>query len=704
MEDGESSFETDKIVRKWELDYTNLYACRNPSSFDNQFLSEISNLKDELERGMSNTAYCSNYMLNGDISIEEVQRVVDKAKLNKAVGVDELPNEVLKNPSMLNILHCLFQNCFQYGILPSTWSKSIIKPIPKSAFLDPRVPLNYRGISLISTVYKLYSGVLNDRLSNYLETYGVLVDEQNGFRKNRACIDHIYTITSVVRARLQEGKNTFACFVDFQKAFDWVNRDLLEYKLLCSGIDGKFYNAIKVLYKAPVACLQINNLRTSWFPTPFGVKQGDVLSPTLFALYVNDLAQEIKQVNLGIPIDDVNLSILLYADDIVLVAVNEINLQKMLNIMSLWCSKWQLVINSEKTQVLHFRKPCEQLSDHIFQFGIRPLKYATSYKYLGFVFNENMTFSNGSKSLAESAGRALGSIMCKMKACPDLGFLTFSKLYDSMVGSILFYAAGVWGFKNSPDSNAIQARAMRCFLGVHKYTAKGAIEGDMGWVSCLVKQRCEIARLWNRLVQLPDERLTKNIFNWDRRHNYPWAKEVAALFSFCDLNDIFRNNLQCNINIIKEKLIKIQIGQWKEEIWAKPKLRNYVQIKEGFHTELYITFNLRRGQRSLCAQLRSGTLPLAIEVGRYKGIPEEQRLCVLCDLNVVEDEYHFLFHCPVYCELRNCLFEKIQLKNPDLFWLSEGEMLRWLFNEETFAMARFVENAWHLRQRTLYPI
>lgn len=93
--------------------------------------------------------------------------------------------------------------------------------------------------------------------------------------------------------------------------------------------------------------MQVNELRTGWFPTPFGVKQGDVLSPTLFAIYVNDLAQEIKRANLGIDIDDLNLSILLYADDIVLVAEEEAKLQKMLDIMYKWCNKWRLAINGD---------------------------------------------------------------------------------------------------------------------------------------------------------------------------------------------------------------------------------------------------------------------------------------------------------------------------------------------------------------------
>ncbi|KAL7374830.1 hypothetical protein ABVT39_007749 [Epinephelus coioides] len=311
MENGESSFEIEQVLKKWENDYSSLYACSNDVLFNDQFLKETCKLKHDLERRMCNshTVYHHSDMLNNEITLMEVQDAIDRAKVKKAVGVEELSNEVLKSPNLLTVLHPLFQTCFNTGITPSMWDKAIIIPIPKSVTADPRVPLNYRDISLLSTVYKLYSGVLNKRLTDYLEFNNGLVDEQNGFRKERACIDHIF-ISSVIRARLEEGKNTFVCFVDFKKAFDWIHRDLLEYKLLCSGIHGKFYNAIKALYKAPVACIQLNDRRTGWFPTTYGVKQGDVLSPTLFALYVNDLAQEIKQENLGISIGNINLSIL----------------------------------------------------------------------------------------------------------------------------------------------------------------------------------------------------------------------------------------------------------------------------------------------------------------------------------------------------------------------------------------------------------
>lgn len=111
---------------------------------------------------------------------------------------------------MFSLIYNLLLTCFKQGLVPSEWQKSIIKPIPKCPNADPRVPMNYRGISLLSCVCKLYSSILNERLVFYLESCNLSAEEQNGFRRKRACIDHIYSLTTIVNARKQEGKSTFA--------------------------------------------------------------------------------------------------------------------------------------------------------------------------------------------------------------------------------------------------------------------------------------------------------------------------------------------------------------------------------------------------------------------------------------------------------------------------------------------------------------
>ena len=249
-----------------------------------------------------------------------------------------------------------FNLCFDQSTIPNVWLKAIIFPIPKSKDCDPRLPLNYRGISLLSCISKIYSKILNNRLSNYLEDNNLLVSEQNGFRKQRSCQDHLFSLNAVVKNRLSKNMSTYAAFIDLRKAFDCVNREFLYYKLGKFGIVGKLYFAIKSLYKQTESCVQLNDIYTDWFNIESGVRQGDSLSPTLFALFVNDLAKDVNKLNLGIDINGRNLCMLLYADDIVLLSDSPENLQSLLSELNKWCDKWQMKINCDKSKIMHFRQ------------------------------------------------------------------------------------------------------------------------------------------------------------------------------------------------------------------------------------------------------------------------------------------------------------------------------------------------------------
>ena len=213
-------------------------------------------------------------------------------------------------------------------MVPNDWGKAIITPIPKCSSKNPYLPLSYRGISLLPCISKIYTNILNRRITFYLENMNLLADEQNGFRCNRSCEDHVFSLTTIVQNRLYHGKDTFVAFIDFTKAFDSVDRNLLLFKLLDYNINGNIYFAIKKLYNETQNCIRVYSMYTRWFPSLYGVRQGDCLSPTLFSIFLNDLTLMINEANLGISISGRNIGILLYADDIVLLAENELNLQR----------------------------------------------------------------------------------------------------------------------------------------------------------------------------------------------------------------------------------------------------------------------------------------------------------------------------------------------------------------------------------------
>ena len=136
---------------------------------------------------------------------------------------------------------CIFDNMFQQECCPTLWVKSIINPIPKYLSKCLFTPLNYRGISLLCVISKVYSSILSVRINKYCDILNIFVEEQNVFRQNRSCIDHIFSITTIVKNYICDYKHVFCAFIDFKKAFDSINRNLLFFRLLSYNIDGKIF-------------------------------------------------------------------------------------------------------------------------------------------------------------------------------------------------------------------------------------------------------------------------------------------------------------------------------------------------------------------------------------------------------------------------------------------------------------------------------
>jgi hypothetical protein len=164
--------------------------------------------------------------LDCEITCDEIIKAWNNMKNGKAPGVDKLLVELLKNNAAVCILHKICNMCFNSGIIPSLWSKGIITPIPKCSTSDHTNPLTYRGITLAPSAYKVYCGVINDRLSDWVDDKGMMCEEQNGLRKGRSTVDHLSTLTSIIETRKLKKISTFAAFIDFRKAYDKINRSI----------------------------------------------------------------------------------------------------------------------------------------------------------------------------------------------------------------------------------------------------------------------------------------------------------------------------------------------------------------------------------------------------------------------------------------------------------------------------------------------
>ena len=347
--------------------------------------------------------------------------------------------------------------CFEKNKIASVWYKAVIHPILKPG-KSPLVPLNHRGISLISTVAKVLSTILNTRLSNFMESQGIYAEEQNGFRRMRSCLDHLHTLTTVIRNRKAQKLSTFCVFIDNEKDFDNVHCPYLWYKLSTAGVQGHMLSVIQTMYSNLQSCVRVNGSINDWFAQTAGVRQGDTLVSTLFALFINDLAPEINGLRCGVTIsNDLTLSILLYADDVVWISETEDGVQSMLDSLRDWSNRWKLKVNEHKSKVVHFiRASDEPTGSDMFRYGDQVLKIVPMYRYLGLDLYDTVDFSETVSGLSKSASRALGAITNKYFTHNGVDYKTYTKLFDYMVCPIMEYGCEIWGARKRDCMDVIQ--------------------------------------------------------------------------------------------------------------------------------------------------------------------------------------------------------------------------------------------------------
>ena len=191
------------------------------------------------------------------------------------------------------------------------------------------------------------------------------------------------------------------------------------------------------------------------------MRQGDSISPTIFAFFINDLAEGLKRLHKGIKLNNLEICCLLYADDIMLMSETEEDMQAMLDFVHEWCRKWRLRINNAKSNVVHFRNKGKECSTFGFHTGDHSVEYANVYRHLGIHMHENLDFSETTEVLSQAGGRALGAMISKTHGYKDIGYNAYSKLFNSCVAPVTDYCSGVWGFKQFNKIDIVQDRAIR---------------------------------------------------------------------------------------------------------------------------------------------------------------------------------------------------------------------------------------------------
>ena len=238
---------------------------------------------------------------NLDFTIEEVLSNIKALQNNKSAGADFIVNEFLKNcpPDFVELIVQLFNLVLRTGHVPEEWSIGLIVPIFKKKGSKLNVN-NYRGITLLSCLGKLFSAIINNRLTKFVENRKIIGEEQAAFREGYSTLDHAFVFNELINIYLHKNKRLYCCFIDYQKAFDTIQRSALWSKVIANGINGKILRVVRNMYQTAKSCIKQQSMKSGIFACNMGVRQGENLSPLLFAFFLNDFQDALSSKYSGL--------------------------------------------------------------------------------------------------------------------------------------------------------------------------------------------------------------------------------------------------------------------------------------------------------------------------------------------------------------------------------------------------------------------
>ena len=321
--------------------------------------------------------------------------------------------------------------------------------------------------------------------------------------------------------------------MDLANAYDSVWRDGLWYRMYEMGIRGKWLRVLQEMYDGVESRVLLNGqLHTPWIGVPLGLRQGCVLSPLLFNLYLNGVLEALDGAGGGTRHRwydteehrerEVNIATLAYADDLVLLAEDGSALQCMLDALQRECSQWRLRVNISKTKIMVLGPhrstrslPTRLVVDEHLTLGGQIVEQVSSYKYLGVILQADLSWAEQRKHMLGKAQCALNMVAAAGVSRGLFSVRTAIRLWKVLVRSVLEYGCELWGLGEWQAAESLQAEAGRVILRVMPGTSHAAIRGELGWQLFQARRDDLVVRWWSRLLRIngaPSTRLVVQMY------------------------------------------------------------------------------------------------------------------------------------------------------------------------------------------------
>ena len=721
-DEGEAVTDPVEVLRVWrnfsaKIASADLSGTQEECIYDDEYKKQVEDRLDLLRK-----VRLHQPILDCPITKGEVWRAVRKLKLGKAAGEDGILTDIIKsaadaigtskmrgNNTVITSLCLLFNFVLDREVWPARWGTGVIFPLHKA---DSRLdPANFRPITLLSVVGKLFGTIVNNRVMHYSEAVGAISDEQGGFRRFRGCPDQILILREILASRKERRLPTLATFVDVRKAYDTVWREKAYVEIHNAGINGKLWRQLQTMHAGLTRRVMHPLGFTDSFDVERGVAQGAVESPWVYSIFIDGLARALKRAGLGIMIAGRRVPLLMYADDIVLLASTPRELAAMNAVVSDFARRNRFQFNGKKSGVMAFNVPPSTLravKDTNWTLSGKKVEVVDTYTYLGTV----TTTTEGDwrqhvLSAISQAKKRSNDLMYMMRYDRGIRPRTAVTLWQSLVRPILEYSSEIWSGQIprhlEQKAEAVQLKFLKGVMGLHKNGSGVANEVLRAEVGCeRLVDRWNKLRLgyWRRVFVAPRGRLLRDVIDFRRREwvassgngwgSKGWVKTVKSSLDMHGLGEFWTNpgraatmNAEDWKNTIYDAVNALSDENRATKLAEKPSASTYADVKAwgpnpkeysfssgevhrlGQHVpERYLDDRSNIKGTRLKMLCRLGCLPLMDRVGREAKPPwpHELRTCAACGAGKFEDVRHFVMECPKYEVRRASLLRRVVIE------------------------------------------
>ena len=430
----------------------------------NELNSRFESQYRQFSENHSGSCNCSEY----SITPQNVFDALFSLKGGKCADEDGLNAEHLQfaPASLILRLTSLFKLMLKHSFVPQQFKLGYMIPIVKDNQGNLGDVSNYRGITISPIISKLFEHVLKVVFGEFLSSSPY----QYGFKKKSSTVHSLHCFKGTVDYYVNHGSRVFCSLLDASKAFDRLVHSGLFIKLMNKKVPKIFLDILIAWHKGLQCRVKWDGCYSDWFCITAGVRQGGVLSPNLYSLYVDDLICILKSAGIGCHVRSIFAAALFYADDIALLAPSVKGLQKLLNLCQKFCEEWDICLNPKKTKNLFFGKG--SAPSHSMEINGNKIDWVDSADYLGLTLKSGTEFDCCVKAKISKFYRSLNSILRIEGRSDDFVML---RLLEAHCVPILTYGIEVLYVKNPDVRRQLRVAYNSVFRKIFGYTKRQSV-------------------------------------------------------------------------------------------------------------------------------------------------------------------------------------------------------------------------------------